>query len=118
MTEKPSTSLDARTLLTRPADIFHAKKYEISEQYSELWKLVDFYMSRMEPISGYPQGELPPLERYSPEYRETRRKLILSITRTPGFDIKNIDTASITAEGMLNTYSRKGELLSSVNLIE
>jgi hypothetical protein len=72
----------------------------------------------MEPVSGYPAEELPPLEKYSPEYRETRRKLILSIMRTPGFDIKNIDRATITAEGMLNTYSKDDTLLTSTNLIE
>ena len=116
MSEIPSSSLDARELLSRPIDQFHAKSYEIGGDFRILWGTIDMYLRRLDPIVKDIQEDIIPLERHSPLYRETRQRLYLEISRMPGFDIAKIQSIDISPSGILSVrYTGKTE---SINLTE
>lgn len=47
-----SPSLDARTLLSRSMDDFHAKEYPIEGDFQVLWGIIDTYIDGLETIAG------------------------------------------------------------------
>lgn len=111
-----SPSLDARTLLSRSMDDFHAKEYRVEGDFQVLWGIIDIYLDRLEPVMGSATDE-GHLEKHSPKYRENRKKLYRSIMVIPGFDIDQIETVRIDSNGMLSMKQKNGTIQIK-NLIE
>ncbi len=114
----PSSSLDARGLLVHSSkDTFYSKNHEIQGETVMFWWILDAYLQNLEPISGFNDDELVPLEKHTPEYRETRKQLFRTIYREPGFDINKIDTIQIDKSGILILNYKNGSNFT-INIIE
>lgn len=117
MLEVSPPSLDARELLSRPIEDFHAKSYEIAGDFRMLWGTIDIYLRRLDPlVKDMMTDAIIPLERHSSLYRDTRQKLYLEISRMSGFDIKTIQSINISPAGILTIQYPDRQ--ASLNLIE
>lgn len=115
-----TSSLDARNLLVSQIDDFHKKEFEIGSDIQALWWILDIYLQRLEPITGFIPTEsnpIAPLNKHSPSYRKARTDLFLHITRTPDFDVQKIKTIQINSNSILSLNYGSGKAVK-INIVD